>query len=89
MPKNDQSGTKPETGQNLSGNFFSIKIIKFTGGFDYLFIFTIYKAYIANLNLCIHQIMEKEMNKKAAVKISQKNLRDQKSYCFPMYGISC
>ena len=39
MPKNDQSGTKPETGQNLSGNFFSIKIIKFIGEFEDLFIF--------------------------------------------------
>ena len=71
MSKIDQSGTKPETGQNLSGKFFSIKFIKFTCGFDDQFIFTIYKACIANLNLCIHQIMEKEMNKKAAVKISQ------------------
>ena len=36
MPKIDQSGTKPETGQNLSGNFFPIKIIEFTGAFDCL-----------------------------------------------------
>ena len=39
MSKNDQSGTKPETGQNLTGKFFSIKIIKFIGEFEDLFIF--------------------------------------------------
>ena len=32
--KNDQSGTKPETGQNLSGKFFSTKIAEFDNEFD-------------------------------------------------------
>ena len=34
MPKNDQSGTKPETGQNLSGKFFSTKVAEFDNEFD-------------------------------------------------------
>ena len=56
------------------GIFFSIKIIKFIGEFEDLFIFWIKKAYTANIWQVSHQIITKKTNKKAAVKISQKKI---------------
>ena len=41
MSKIDQSGTKPETGQNLSGKFFSAKVAKFDNEFDVQSFFSI------------------------------------------------
>ena len=67
-------GTKLETGWNLSGNFFFLQKldILIISLMTYLNLQYTQPMYIANFDICSHQIMEKKMNKKATVKISQK-----------------